>query len=58
MMERFKRLHPPYFSGLETEDENVFLDRCYCILFTLGLVESNKFDFTTFQLSRLSYKWL
>ncbi|XP_070057832.1 uncharacterized protein [Nicotiana tomentosiformis] len=50
-LERYKKYHPPTFSGLATEDARGFLEKCHCILRTMGIVETSGVAFTTFQLS-------
>lgn len=49
-LERFQNLHSPYFNGDASEDAQDFLDRCHHMLRSLVLVESNRVDFTNFQL--------
>lgn len=46
--ERFQRLRPPFFSGGPTRDAQGFLSQCHRTLHTLGIVELNGVDFTTF----------
>lgn len=56
MMERFQRLHSPHFGGGATKDAQGFVDQCHIFCDTLGLLELNGVDFTTFQLSRMAYR--
>ncbi|XP_070057537.1 uncharacterized protein [Nicotiana tomentosiformis] len=54
---RFGRLHPPTFSGTESEDAQDFLDRCEWMLRTSGILETSGVSFTTFQLTRAAFRW-
>ncbi|XP_070034647.1 uncharacterized protein [Nicotiana tomentosiformis] len=57
LLERFGRLKPPSFSGVESEDTQDFLDRCQQILRTAGILETIEVSFTTFQLSGAAFRW-
>lgn len=46
-----------YFDGDPTTDPYDFLDWCHEILRNLGMVESNRVNFTTFQLIRPVKRW-
>ncbi|XP_070057350.1 uncharacterized protein [Nicotiana tomentosiformis] len=50
-LERFKKYHPPTFSGLASKDAHNFLEKCHRILRTMCIVERSGVDFSTFQLS-------
>ncbi|XP_070057674.1 uncharacterized protein [Nicotiana tomentosiformis] len=54
---RFKKYHPPTFSGLSLEDSHGFLEECNRILCTMGIVEMSGVAFTTFQLKEAAYRW-
>ncbi|XP_070057157.1 uncharacterized protein [Nicotiana tomentosiformis] len=56
-LERFKKYHPPTFSGLASEDVHRFLEECHCILRTMDIVEMSGVAFTTFQLKKAAYQW-
>ncbi|XP_070004973.1 uncharacterized protein [Nicotiana sylvestris] len=56
-LERFKKYKPPVFSGLASDDALEFLDKCYCILHSMGISGSSKVSFTTFQLRGAAYEW-
>lgn len=49
-IDMLQKLRPLQFEAGPLEDAHDFVDRCYAFLRTLGLVESNRVDFTTFQL--------
>lgn len=49
-MDQFQNLDPPHFDCDPTINAQNFLDMCHEILCNLGLVESNRVEFTTFQL--------
>ncbi|XP_070046055.1 uncharacterized protein [Nicotiana tomentosiformis] len=51
------RLHPPTFSGTESEDAQDFLNRCQWMLRTLGILEISGVSFTTFQLTGATFRW-
>ncbi|XP_070045616.1 uncharacterized protein [Nicotiana tomentosiformis] len=55
--ERFKKYHPPTFSGLASEDAHGFQEECHRILRTMGIVETSGVAFTIFQLSGAAYQW-
>ena len=40
-LERFKKYHPPTFSGLALEDAHGFLEDCHYIFHTMGIVETS-----------------
>ncbi|XP_070034593.1 uncharacterized protein [Nicotiana tomentosiformis] len=56
-LDKFTKLHPPHFSGTPSEDAQEIFDRCHEILHNLGLVESNRVDFTAFQIHDPSKRW-
>ncbi|XP_070032343.1 uncharacterized protein [Nicotiana tomentosiformis] len=56
-LERFGRLSPPEFSGVESEDAHDFLDRCQQILRMPIILETSGVSFTNFQLSGEAFKW-
>ncbi|XP_070057795.1 uncharacterized protein [Nicotiana tomentosiformis] len=56
-LERFGRLHPPTFSGTESEDAQDFLDRCQRMFHTAGILETIRVSFTTFQLTGATFRW-
>lgn len=49
-LDKFTKLPPPCFSGTPLEVVQEFLDRCLEVLCNLGLVESNGYDVTAFQM--------
>ncbi|XP_070032025.1 uncharacterized protein [Nicotiana tomentosiformis] len=55
-LERFRRLKSPTFSEAESEDAQDFLDRCYMILRTAGILETSGVSFTTFQLTGTTFR--
>ncbi|XP_070054807.1 uncharacterized protein [Nicotiana tomentosiformis] len=57
-LERFKKYHPPTFSGLASEDAQEFQEKCHRILCTIGIVEPSRVAFTIFQLSGEVYQCL
>jgi len=56
-LERYKKYHPPTFSGLASEDARGFLEECHRILRTMGITESSRVAFTTFHLKGATYQW-
>ncbi|XP_070031931.1 uncharacterized protein [Nicotiana tomentosiformis] len=56
-LERFKKYHPPTYSGLATEDAHGFLEKCHSILRTMGIVETSGVSFITFQILGAAYQW-
>ncbi|XP_070043042.1 uncharacterized protein [Nicotiana tomentosiformis] len=56
-LERFGRIQPPSFSGVESEDAQGFLDKCQRILQTMGILETSGVSFTTFPFSRAAFRW-
>ncbi|XP_070010089.1 uncharacterized protein [Nicotiana sylvestris] len=56
-LERFGRLQPPSFSGVEGEDAQGFLDKCRWMLHTAGILLSSGVPFTTFQFSGAAFTW-
>ncbi|XP_070055680.1 uncharacterized protein [Nicotiana tomentosiformis] len=56
-LERYKKYHPPTFSGLVTNDAQGFLEECHRILHTMGVAETSRVSFTTFQLRGAAYQW-
>ncbi|XP_070047310.1 uncharacterized protein [Nicotiana tomentosiformis] len=57
ILERFRRLRPPSFSGAESEDAQGFLEKCQWILRTTGILETSGDSFTTFQFSGAAFRW-
>ncbi|XP_070046958.1 uncharacterized protein [Nicotiana tomentosiformis] len=53
----FGRLRPLSFSGSESEDPQVFLDKCQRMLRIAGILETNGVSFTTFQFSGVAFRW-
>ncbi|XP_070039691.1 uncharacterized protein [Nicotiana tomentosiformis] len=56
-LERFGRLRPPAFSGVEFEDALDFLDKCQRIFRTTSILEISGVLFTTFRLSGAAFIW-
>ncbi|XP_070002901.1 uncharacterized protein [Nicotiana sylvestris] len=56
-LERFGRLQPPTFSRTEGEDAQGFLDKCWRILRTTGILETSGVAFTAFQFSGAALTW-
>ncbi|XP_070042738.1 uncharacterized protein [Nicotiana tomentosiformis] len=56
-LERYGRLQPPSFCGLEGEDAQGFLDRCQRILRMAAILETGGVSFTTFQISGAAFSW-
>ncbi|XP_070002610.1 uncharacterized protein [Nicotiana sylvestris] len=56
-LERFGRLQPSSFSGVEGEDAQGFLDKCQWMLRTVGIIESSGVAFTTFQFLGAAFTW-
>ncbi|XP_070041490.1 uncharacterized protein [Nicotiana tomentosiformis] len=56
-LERFGRLRPSSFSGVESEDAQGFLDRCEWMLRTTDILETNGVSLTTFKFSGAAFKW-
>ncbi|XP_070055102.1 uncharacterized protein [Nicotiana tomentosiformis] len=56
-LEKYKKYHPPTFSGLASEDAQGFLEDCYYILRTMGIAKSSGISFTAFQLRGAAYQW-
>jgi len=56
MLERFKKYHPPTFSGLASKAVHCFLEECHRILRTMGIVEMTGDAFTTFQFKGVAYQ--
>nr|XP_009797593.1 PREDICTED: uncharacterized protein LOC104243998 [Nicotiana sylvestris] len=54
---RYKKYDPPTFSSLASESAYGFLEECHRILRIMGIVESSRVAFTTFQLRGATYKW-
>ncbi|XP_070054277.1 uncharacterized protein [Nicotiana tomentosiformis] len=56
-LERYKKYHPPTFSILASKDAHDFLEECYRIVRTMGILESSGVAFTTFHLKGATYQW-
>ncbi|XP_070047000.1 uncharacterized protein [Nicotiana tomentosiformis] len=56
-LDRFVRLQPPSFSGVESEDAHDFLDMRYRIHCTAGILETSGVSFTTFQFTGAAFRW-
>ncbi|XP_070042728.1 uncharacterized protein [Nicotiana tomentosiformis] len=56
-LERYKKYHPPTFSGLASDDAHGFLEKCYHILRTMGIVETSGVSFNAFHVRGASYQW-
>ncbi|XP_070042633.1 uncharacterized protein [Nicotiana tomentosiformis] len=56
-LERFMRLRTPSFSGAESEDAQVFLDKWERMCQTTGIVETSRVSFTTFQFTGAAFRW-
>ncbi|XP_070049083.1 uncharacterized protein [Nicotiana tomentosiformis] len=56
-LERYKKYHPPTFSGLATDHAHGFLEECHRILHAMGVAEMSGVSFTTFQLIGEAYQW-
>ncbi|XP_070002335.1 uncharacterized protein [Nicotiana sylvestris] len=56
-LERYKKYHPPTFSGLALEDDQGFMEEFHHILRTMGIAESSGVSFTSFQLRGATYQW-
>ncbi|XP_075085038.1 uncharacterized protein LOC142168276 [Nicotiana tabacum] len=56
-LDKFTKLHPPYFSGTSLEDAHGFLESYHEILCNLELVESNRVGFTAFQMQGPAKRW-
>ncbi|XP_070043632.1 uncharacterized protein [Nicotiana tomentosiformis] len=57
ILERYKKYHPPTFSGLAKDDAQGFLEECHRILRSMGIVETSEVDFVMFQLRGAAYQW-
>ncbi|XP_070049608.1 uncharacterized protein [Nicotiana tomentosiformis] len=56
-LERYKKYHPPTFSGPTSDDALGFLEECNRILGTMGIVETSGVSFIAFQLRGAAYQW-
>ncbi|XP_070017802.1 uncharacterized protein [Nicotiana sylvestris] len=56
-LERYKKYHPPTFSGLTSENAQGFLEECHRIIHTMCVAESSGVSFTMFQLKGAAYQW-
>ncbi|XP_070054055.1 uncharacterized protein [Nicotiana tomentosiformis] len=54
---KFKKYYPTTFCGLASDDAHGFLEECHHILRTMGIVETSRVTFTTFQLKGSTYQW-
>ncbi|XP_070055328.1 uncharacterized protein [Nicotiana tomentosiformis] len=58
LLDRWTRLHPPFFGGERHEDAQDFIDRCRDRLYNMRILESHGVDFTTSQLEgRAHRRW-
>ncbi|XP_070046984.1 uncharacterized protein [Nicotiana tomentosiformis] len=56
-LDKFTILFPVHFSGAPSEDPHDYLDRCYEVLQSLGIVETIGVDFAVFQMTGSSKRW-
>ncbi|XP_070049563.1 uncharacterized protein [Nicotiana tomentosiformis] len=56
-LERYRKYHPPTFTGVASDYALGFLEECHRILRTMDVEETSGVSFTAFQLRGVAYQW-